>query len=154
MRGRCTLQTSPLPRAEGASRAPRNGSDRPVLGRRARGGRLFLGVRRLRRLLRKAGFDHVEVEQDKETKTVYNKKKKKNEKKSEVVAYDFDWKVNTDADPATCTVELEHAATKSGSLTGNGWYIDEVNGTDVTDSPASPNPDAVRTYLGSHNIDC
>ena len=104
--------------------------------------------------LKKAGFDHVKVEQDKETKSVYNKKKKKNEKKSEVVAYDFDWKVNTDADPATCTVELEHAATKSGSLTGNGWYIDEVNGNDVSDSPASPNPDAVRNYLKSHNIDC
>jgi hypothetical protein len=104
--------------------------------------------------LKKAGFDHVKVEQDKESKSVYNKKKKKNEKKSVVVAYDFDWKVNTDADPATCEVELEHAANGSGDLTGNGWYIDEVNGKDVSDSPASPNPDAVRNYLKSHNIDC
>jgi hypothetical protein len=104
--------------------------------------------------LKKAGFDHVKVEQDKETKSVYNKKKKKNEKKSVVVAYDFDWKVSTDSDPATCEVELEHAANSSGALTGNGWYIDEVNGNDVSDSPASPNPDAVRTYLTSHNIDC
>jgi hypothetical protein len=104
--------------------------------------------------LKKAGFDHVNVEQDKETKTVYNKKKKKNEKKSVVVGYDFDWKANTDSDPATCDVELEHAASSSGSLTGNGWYIDEVNGQDVSDSPASPNPDAVRNYLTSHNIDC
>ena len=104
--------------------------------------------------LKKAGFDHVEVSQDKETKKVYNKKKKKNESKSEIVAYDFDWTVNTDSDGTTCVVELEHAASKSGSLTGNGWYIDEVNGNDVTDSPASPNPDAVREYLKSHNIDC
>jgi hypothetical protein len=104
--------------------------------------------------LEKAGFDHVKVEQDKETKSVYNKKKKKNEKKSVVVGYDFDWKVNTDSDATTCEVELEHAANSSGSLTGNGWYIDEVNGQDVNDSPASPNPDAVRSYLTSHNIDC
>ena len=104
--------------------------------------------------LKKAGFDHVKVTQDKETKKVYNKKKKKNESKSEIVAYDFDWTVNTDSDGTTCVVELEHAASKSGSLTGNGWYIDEVNGNDVTDSPASPNPDAVREYLKSHNIDC
>jgi hypothetical protein len=98
--------------------------------------------------LKKAGFDNVKVEQDKESKSVYNKKKKKNEKKNVVVAYDFDWKVGK------CTVELEHAANSSGGLTGNGWYIDEVNGKDVNDSPASPNPDAVRNYLQSHNIDC
>jgi hypothetical protein len=98
--------------------------------------------------LKKAGFDNVKVEQDKETKSVYNKKKKKTQKKSVVVAYDFDWKVGR------CTVELEHAASSSGGLTGNGWYIDEVNGNDVNDSPASPNPDAVRNYLKSHNIDC
>ncbi len=104
--------------------------------------------------LKKAGFTNVEVHQDKETKSVYNKKKKKSEKKSVVVGYDFDWKANTDSDPATCDVELEHAANASGSLTGNGWYIDEVNGKDVTDSPASPNPDAVRAYLTSHQIDC
>lgn len=104
--------------------------------------------------LKKAGFDHVKVTQDKETKKVYNKKKKKNESKSEIVAYDFDWTVNTDADGTTCVVELEHAASKSGSLTGNGWYIDEVNGNDVTDSPTSPNPAAVREYLKSHNVDC
>jgi hypothetical protein len=104
--------------------------------------------------LEKAGFDNVKVVQDKETKSVYNKKKKKNERKTVVVAYDFDWKVSTDADPATCDVELEHAANSSGGLTGNGWYIDEVNGDDVTDSPPSPNPDAVRGYLKSHNIDC
>lgn len=104
--------------------------------------------------LKKAGFDHVEVTQDKETKSVYNKKKKKSESKKVLVAYDFDWTVNTDSDPTTCVVELEHAAKDSGALTGNGWYIDEVNGKDVTDSPASPNPDAVRTYVKSHNIDC
>jgi basic membrane lipoprotein Med (substrate-binding protein (PBP1-ABC) superfamily) len=104
--------------------------------------------------LEKAGFTNVEVHQDKETKSVYNKKKKKNEKKSVVVGYDFDWKANTDSDPATCDVELEHAASSSGSLTGNGWYIDEVNGKDVTDSPPSPNPDAVRNYLTSHQMDC
>ena len=104
--------------------------------------------------LKKAGFTNVEVHQDKETKSVYNKKKKKNEKKKELVAYDFDWTVNTDSDAATCVVELEHAASKSGALTGNGWYIDEVNGNDVSDSPTSPNPDAVREYLKSHNIDC
>lgn len=104
--------------------------------------------------LKKAGFDNVKVSQDKETKKVYNKKKNKNESKSEIVAYDFDWKVNTDSDPATCEVELEHAASKSGSLTGKGWYIDEVNGKDVTDSPTNPNPAAVREYLKSHNIDC
>ncbi|GAA1040118.1 hypothetical protein GCM10009557_60500 [Virgisporangium ochraceum] len=104
--------------------------------------------------LEKAGFDHVEVTQDKETKSVYNKKKKKNESKSELVAYDFDWKVNADADPATCEVELEHAASRNGNLTGNGWYIDEVDGKDVTDSPVSPNPDAVREYVKSHDIDC
>jgi hypothetical protein len=104
--------------------------------------------------LKKAGFDHVEVEKDEETKSVYNKKKKKNEKKKELVAYDFDWTVNTDSDANTCVVELEHAAAKSGALTGNGWYIDEVNGNDVTDSPNSPNPDAVRDYLSSHSIDC
>jgi hypothetical protein len=104
--------------------------------------------------LKKAGFDNVKVSADRESKSVYNKKKKKNEKKSVTVGYDFDWKVNTDADPATCTVELEHAASDSGGLTGNGWYIDEVNGNDVTDSPASPNPDAVKNYLKSHNIDC
>jgi hypothetical protein len=104
--------------------------------------------------LKKAGFDNVEVSQDKETKSVYNKKKKKNESKSELVAYDFDWKVNTDSDAATCEVELEHAASRNGNLTGKGWYIDEVNGNDVTDSPESPNPAAVRTYLTSHNVDC
>jgi hypothetical protein len=104
--------------------------------------------------LKKAGFDHVKVTQDKETKKVYNKKKKKNESKSEIVAYDFDWTVNTDSDATTCVVELEHAASKSGSLTGNGWYIDEVDGNDVSDGPASPNPDAVRQYLTGHNIDC
>jgi hypothetical protein len=104
--------------------------------------------------LQKAGFDHVEVSQDKETKSVYNKKKKKTERKSVVVAYDFDWKANTDSDPATCVVELEHATDTSGNLTGNGWYIDEVDGKDVTDSPARPNPDAVRNYLKAHNIDC
>lgn len=104
--------------------------------------------------LTKAGFDNVKVTQDKETKSVYNKKKKKNESKSELVAYDFDWKANADADPTTCEVELEHAASRSGNLTGRGWYIDEVNGKDVTDSPASPNPAAVRDYLTSHNIDC
>ncbi len=98
--------------------------------------------------LKKAGFDNVEVTQDKETKKVSGKKK------SEIVAYDFDWKVNTDSDPATCEVELEHAASKNGNLTGKGWYIDEVDGKDVTDSPASPNPAAVRDYLTSHNIDC
>ena len=104
--------------------------------------------------LKKAGFDNVKVEQDKETKSVYNKKKKKNEKKNVLVGYDFEWKVNTDSDPATCTVELEHAAKSSGALTGNGWHIDEINGTDVDDSPDSPNPDAVRNYLKTHNIDC
>jgi hypothetical protein len=104
--------------------------------------------------LEKAGFDHVKVEQDKEKKSVYNKKKKKNESKTVLVAYDFDWTVNTDSDPQTCVVELEHAANSSGSLTGNGWYIDEVNGKDVNDGPASPNPDAVRNYLKSKNIDC
>jgi hypothetical protein len=104
--------------------------------------------------LKKAGFDNVEVTQDKETRSVYNKKKKKNESKSELVAYDFDWKANTDSDATTCEVELEHAVSRNGNLTGKGWYIDEVDGKDVTDSPASPNPDAVRTYLTSHNIDC
>ena len=104
--------------------------------------------------LEKAGFDHVKVAQDKETKSVYNKKKKKNESKSEIVAYDFDWTVNTDSDGDTCVVELEHAAKDSGDLTGKGWYIDEVNGNDVDDSPNSPNPDAVKNYLKSHNIDC
>ena len=104
--------------------------------------------------LKKAGFDHVKVEQDMENKSVYNKKKRKNETKKVLVAYDFDWTVNTDPDSATCAVELEHAAASSGSLTGAGWHIDEVNGTDVNDSPASPNPDAVRAYLKSHGIDC
>jgi hypothetical protein len=104
--------------------------------------------------LKKAGFTDVKVERDMERKSVYNKKKKKNETKSVVVAYDFDWRVNTDSDDATCVVELEHAANSSGRLTGGRWYIDEVNGSDVNDSPASPNPDAVRAYLTSHNIDC
>lgn len=103
--------------------------------------------------LKKAGFDHVSVEADTQSKTTYNKKKKKNETKKETVAYDFDWTVNTDADPATCEVELEHAAS-GGALTGGGWHIDEVNGNDVSDSPQSPNADAVRNYLKSHNIDC
>jgi hypothetical protein len=104
--------------------------------------------------LKKAGFDHVEVVRDTESKSVYNKKKKKNETKNVLVAYDFDWKANTDADGTTCDVELEHAASSSGKLTGGRWYIDEVNGDDVTDSPASPNANAVRDYLKSHNIDC
>lgn len=96
--------------------------------------------------LKKAGFDNVKVSEDKETKTVYNKKKKKNEKKTEV-AYDFDWTVNTDSDPSTCVVELE-------SESGKTWHIDEVNGNDINDGPASPKPDSVRDYLKSHNIDC
>jgi hypothetical protein len=104
--------------------------------------------------LEKAGFDHVKVERDVESKSVYNKKKKKNETKKVLVAYDFDWTVNTDSDGTTCEVELEHAANKSGNLTGNGWYIDEVNGKDVTDSPQSPGANAVRDYLKSHNVDC
>ena len=96
--------------------------------------------------LKKAGFDNVKVSEDKETKTVYNKKKKKNEKKTEI-AYDFDWTVNTDSDPSTCVVELE-------SETGTSWYIDEIDGNDVSDSPSSPKPDGVRDYLKSHDIDC
>jgi hypothetical protein len=104
--------------------------------------------------LKEAGFDHVNVVKDTESKSVYNKKKRKNETKSVLVAYDFDWTVNTDSDDATCVVELEHAADSGGKLRGDGWHIDEVNGTDVTDSPASPNADAVRAYLKGHNIDC
>jgi hypothetical protein len=104
--------------------------------------------------LKKAGFDHVTVVSDSESKTTYNKKKKKNEKKTTVVAYDFDWKVSTDADADTCEVEIEHATNSSGGLDSGGWYIDEVNGDDVGDSPHSPNADAVRSYLTSHNMDC
>ena len=98
--------------------------------------------------LKKAGFDHVKVVSDTESKTTYNKKKKKNETKKTVVAYDFDWKVSTDADPDTCEVEIEQTANSSG------WFIDEVNGKDVSDSPRSPNADAVRSYLTAHQVDC
>ncbi len=95
--------------------------------------------------LRKAGFDHVSVTRDMEK--VGAKKK--------LVAYDFDWRVNTDADPAACVVELEYPANPSGGLSGAHWHIDEVNDRDVSGwSNTSPDAATVRRLLGEHGIDC
>ncbi|MEO3743641.1 hypothetical protein [Plantactinospora sp. B5E13] len=98
--------------------------------------------------LTRAGFTSVTVEADEESTGTRKKRKKR------VVAYDFDWVVNTDNDPQTCTVELEHPG-DSGELRGNHWHIDEVNGQDVNGWGAgSPNPDTVRRLLREHQYDC
>jgi hypothetical protein len=92
-----------------------------------------------------AGFDNVSVTRDEEGSG----------KKKKLVAYDVDWPANTDGDPQTCTVELEHPANKSGSLKGEDWHVDEVNGTDVN-GWGSDSPDAakVQQLLRDHGYDC
>jgi predicted small lipoprotein YifL len=95
--------------------------------------------------LKNAGFDKVTASRDEE----------KSGKKNKLVAYDFDWTVNTDDDPATCTVELEYPAESGGSLTGDDWHIDEVNGDDITGWGAgSPDAQEVRRLLKEHGYDC
>ena len=95
--------------------------------------------------LKGAGFDSVQVDRDEE----------KMGKKKQLVAYDFDWVVNTDDDSGTCTVELEHPAKPSGALKGNDWHIDEVNGDDVSGwGDGSPDADDVREMLNDHHYDC
>ncbi|MBT8227047.1 MAG: hypothetical protein HKP61_19365 [Dactylosporangium sp.] len=99
--------------------------------------------------LQQAGFDSVEVDRDVERSGTAKKKRKK------LVAYDFDWEVSTDNDPATCTVELEHPALSSGGLQGDHWHIDEVNGEDVSGwGTQSPDADTVRRLLREHGYDC
>lgn len=94
-----------------------------------------------------AGFEGVSVSRDEETS---GKKKKK-----KLVAYDVDWVVDTDGDDGTCAVELEYPANSSGSLKGDHWHIDEVNGEGVSGwGDKSPNPSTVRSLLQEHGIDC
>jgi hypothetical protein len=95
--------------------------------------------------LKSAGFDTIVVDRDEE----------KSGKKKKLVAYDFDWVVNTDGDDKTCTVELEHPANSSGSLAGDDWHIDEVNGEDVSGwGTDSPDAATVRKLLTEHHYDC
>lgn len=93
----------------------------------------------------KAGYTSVTVEPDEES---FGSRKKK-----KIVAYDFDWVVNTDTDAKTCTVELEHPGSAS-QLKGKHWHVDEVNGKDVNWGRNSPGPDEVRRLLRQHNYDC
>lgn len=98
--------------------------------------------------LTKAGFTSVTVHADEETTGSRKNRKKR------IVAYDFDWVVNSDGDPATCTVELEHPG-DSRKLRGRHWHIDEVNGREVTGwGTNSPDPDTVRRLLQEHQFDC
>jgi len=92
-----------------------------------------------------AGFQNVSVTRDEEGSG----------KKKKLVAYDFDWPANTDGDPQTCTVELEHPANSNGRLKGDAWHIDEVNGEDV-DGWGAGSPDAakVKQLLQEHGYDC
>ena len=92
-----------------------------------------------------AGYDNVTIDRDTE----------KSGKKSQLVAYDFDWEVNTDSDPSTCAVELEYPAKSSGKLKGDDWHVDEVNGDDVSGwGGDSPDADTVRQLLQQHHYDC
>ncbi|MBQ0904093.1 hypothetical protein [Micromonospora sp. U21] len=96
-----------------------------------------------------AGFESVSVLP--EVKTSH----RKNRERRSTVAYTFDWRVNTDADPATCTVTLRHPAHSTSSLRGDHWNIEEVNDEDIQGwGGESPDPDTVRRLLRKHDYDC
>ncbi|MEV4483089.1 hypothetical protein [Micromonospora coxensis] len=100
--------------------------------------------------LSRAGYEAVTVSPETKKSTG-----RKNRKRKSTVAYDFTWRVNTDSDPATCEVTLEHPAYNSTSLRGDHWHVDEVDDEDVEGwGGNSPDPDTVRKLLREHSYDC
>lgn len=87
--------------------------------------------------------------------------KEKRGSKKVLVAYDAHIAVNTDADPATCDVELENDANSSGGL-ADYFDVDDVRDADGTDHdvendqtwPDNPTLSTVKAELSEHLIDC
>ena len=80
---------------------------------------------------------------------------RKNRERRSTVAYNFTWRANTDADPATCEVVLRHPGYNDRSLRGDHWVIDEVDDRDVDGwGGGSPDPDTVLRLLREHDHDC
>lgn len=99
--------------------------------------------------LTRAGFESVTVSP--EVKTSH----RKNRERRSTVAYTYEWRVNTDADPATCEVVLRHPAYNSRSLRGDHWGIEEVDDRDVDGwGGDSPDSETVRRLLREHDFDC
>ncbi|TDB76080.1 hypothetical protein [Micromonospora sp. KC723] len=99
--------------------------------------------------LTRAGFTSVTVSPEVKTSL------RKNRERRNTVAYTFRWRVNTDADPATCEVLLRHPAFNDRSLRGDHWNIEEVDDKDVDGwGGNSPDPATVERLLREHRYDC
>ncbi|SCG37050.1 hypothetical protein [Micromonospora coxensis] len=100
--------------------------------------------------LSRAGYESVTVSPE-----IKKSLGRKNRDRKNTVAYDYTWQVNTDSDPTTCEVTLEHPAYNSKSLRGDHWHVDEVDDKDVEGwGGNSPDPETVRKLLREHSYDC